>query len=64
MVCGVFYSTDSSNHCPVWQLVLQKATLSHCESISSVEKESHIGLEAGIEGAWEPEREKTVIIVK
>lgn len=48
----------------VWQLVLQKATLSHCESISSVEKESHIGPEAGIEAAWEPGREKNGIAVK
>lgn len=64
VVCGVFYSTNSSNRCPVGQLVLQKATLSHCESISSVEKESHIGPEAGIEGTWEPGREENAIVVK
>lgn len=64
MVPDAFYPTDSSNHCSVWQVLLQKSTLSPWESVNSVEKESHRGLEAGMEGTWEPRREKNAIIVK
>lgn len=49
VVCGIFYSTNSSNHCPVWQAVLQKPTLPLWKH-GSVEKGSHIGPQAGIGG--------------
>lgn len=63
MVCGVFYSTKSSNHCPVGQVVLQKSTLPHRKH-GSVETESHTGLEAGVGGMWESVKEKNEIVVK
>lgn len=58
MVSDAFYPTDSSNHCSVWQVLLQKYTRSPWESVNSVEKESQRagGRNGGHMGAKEGEK--------
>lgn len=57
MVCGILLQTPLT-------IVLFSRNLFHTKRIISVEKQSHTGLEAGIEGMWESGREKNEIIVK
>lgn len=64
-MCGLWYILlhKLSNHRPIWQIVLQKSTLSHWKH-GSVEKESHTGPEVGGGGMWEWGKEKNEIVVK